>query len=790
MSGLTLRGVFERHGMVVIPLLQRDYAHGRPTAAAVRSRFLTALHDTLLLPPDDPRLPLDLDFVYGSPSGPDGAFSPLDGQQRLTTLFLLHWYTALRDGQGAHLRSWACPDGRHSAFSYRVRPTSADFFDALLTRGCDLDIAALPPRSTALSDRLRDQAWFFQSWDRDPTVRACLVVLDALHERFASSDGLYERLVDVSRPPITFQFLSLDQFGLSDDLYIKMNARGKPLTSFETFKANLEGAIPTLLPGATCSLEGTTVPLRTYVAQRLDTAWCDLFWDLRTAECDQDAVGMNAVRAVALVSLVRHGHGPASISLADAVTGLRDARLSNFDALDLAGCVTAGFVQDLVDLFDLWSSQLSDADAFLEETGWYDERNTLQRLLRGETRSGGPTPYAEWVQFVGSCLHRMSDQPADAFGPWMRVVANLARNTIYNRAPEFLRSAESLVDLVVHGGPDFLEHVSSSDPIRGFNQQQAEEERVKAQLLRRVEGWRPLIEEAEKHGYFAGQIEFLFDFSGALQRFLDDEGSVAWDEEDDREFRARFQHFLVRSQAVFGKKGLREFAPALFERALLCEGDYLLSNRNNASFLDDTDRDLSWKRLLRSDTGRPWMDEKRALVGRLLDRIDPGDVPGSLQRRIAEGVAPAPEPVPGWRERFVEHPRLIAFCKRRQIRVVPGESIYLLRGVRRSGYHRELFTAAVFDEVRSAAHAGRLGDLRTCDYYEVMTDSMVPRLVLAADDEHRVICEVRYRAGAFQLTAPTSALPPGGDPPMQIAAEELLATLKSLGERWPDAPKP
>ena len=36
---------------------------------------------------------------------------------------------------------------------------------------------------------------------------------------------------------ITFQLLKLDEFGLSDDLYIKMNARGKPLTNFETFKA-------------------------------------------------------------------------------------------------------------------------------------------------------------------------------------------------------------------------------------------------------------------------------------------------------------------------------------------------------------------------------------------------------------------------------------------------------------------------------------------------------------------------------------------------------------------------
>jgi len=31
--------------------------------------------------------------------------------------------------------------------------------------------------------------------------------------------------------------------GLTDDLYIKMNSRGKPLTTFEQFKANFEKTI-------------------------------------------------------------------------------------------------------------------------------------------------------------------------------------------------------------------------------------------------------------------------------------------------------------------------------------------------------------------------------------------------------------------------------------------------------------------------------------------------------------------------------------------------------------------
>lgn len=53
-------------------------------------------------------------------------------------------------------------------------------------------------------------------------------MLDAIHNKFYESEGLFARLVDDDRPAITFLLLDLENFGLSDDLYIKMNARESP----------------------------------------------------------------------------------------------------------------------------------------------------------------------------------------------------------------------------------------------------------------------------------------------------------------------------------------------------------------------------------------------------------------------------------------------------------------------------------------------------------------------------------------------------------------------------------
>ena len=79
---------------IEIPIIQRDYAQGREDddTAMIRRDFLEVLINALTTPES-----VGLDFVYGEVTA-HGVLKPLDGQQRLTTLFLLHWYVASRAG--------------------------------------------------------------------------------------------------------------------------------------------------------------------------------------------------------------------------------------------------------------------------------------------------------------------------------------------------------------------------------------------------------------------------------------------------------------------------------------------------------------------------------------------------------------------------------------------------------------------------------------------------------------------------------------------------------------------
>ena len=164
----------ELSGIVIdeieIPLIQRDYAQGRDSenVKRIRERFVDALYNALI--PDAGRI--DLDFIFGDVK--EGKFYPLDGQQRLTTLFLLHCYLAWRTGVCAREQSWA-------KFSYATRPGAREF--------CDFLVRCQPDVSGKLSEWIVDQADYLPTWRHDPTIQSMLVVLDAIHVRFAGKQG-------------------------------------------------------------------------------------------------------------------------------------------------------------------------------------------------------------------------------------------------------------------------------------------------------------------------------------------------------------------------------------------------------------------------------------------------------------------------------------------------------------------------------------------------------------------------------------------------------------------------
>lgn len=250
---------------VVIPMVQRDYAQGRTSIEVnrVRNRFLTAIKNYLLQPDSNYEV-MKMDFVYGETENiwsktetnklEKIIVTPLDGQQRLTTLFLLHWYAAKKSL--IHKEDYAFLEH----FTYDIRPSSRDFCVHLL--------AFAPSFSSSIKEQIIDQYWFMGDWHNDPTILSMLTMLDSINDKFSDVNNLWNLLTGTNER-IVFFFLPLAENGLSDELYIKMNSRGKKLTPFEHFKAEFEDLYER------DSEESMTIN------HKFDVEWADIFFSYR-----------------------------------------------------------------------------------------------------------------------------------------------------------------------------------------------------------------------------------------------------------------------------------------------------------------------------------------------------------------------------------------------------------------------------------------------------------------------------------------------------------------------------
>lgn len=716
--------LLKRHGRIRIPLIQRDYAQGRREAKDVRDEFLKALEGALLKPVGDPSLPLNLDFVYGSVEG-EGAgetqFLPLDGQQRLTTLFLLHWYLAWLDQRWEDFEHLFC-ENRRARFAYSVRPSSTEFFHALVM----YRPLKSPGEIGSLVQNIEDQPWYFRSWRLDPTIQSVLGMLDALHARFVTSEGLFGRLIDEQRPAITFQLLDLNDFGLSDDLYIKMNARGRPLTAFETFKARYEQDLRDQFVGMTFSMGEQQFPVAEYVALKLDTTWGDLFWRLRDKKSNQyDEALMNTFRAVALAT-----RSPEHPKFLDDAEELRQ-RSPSYTAFHTRSWLDEPFTWALIRLFETWSAANGSLATVLPSTRYFDEKKVFDAITEG-SRSLSYTDIVQFAAYVKFVVKHREHVDTAAFEDWMRIVYNLSTNTGYNRADDLRRSMVGVDELLEYAGNILVYFAGGDDTASGFNDQQIREEQLKAQLILAQETWRTLIERAEGHGYLRGQIEFLLDFSGAKQEAATSD-PADWTPEIHEERQKLFSWYLQWAELTFSARGLADLPGYRWQRGLLTIGDYLLpSGRNKSLLVDSTTEEGSWKRLLRG--GKVKELEAREILKKLWNLLSLEEpISDQLDRLIANTMISD-----AWRAALVNCPAALSFCEKRCIRQSDSGLLYLLRRTQLNGAHAELFTYCLWQKLDGQKKFFKLLD---CSYEPVNDTYSEPHMRLNS------------RAGVGQLIA-------------------------------------
>ncbi len=461
---------------VEIPIIQRDYAQGRPSEAKIRSKFINHLADAL-----KHRKPVELDFVYGMISENErtlqSLFIPIDGQQRLTTLFLLHWYAAwkedlLNDAKDTLLR-----------FTYETRPSAHSFLNFICKE-------AIPQTITTFREYFINEArWFDNAWMLDPSVEAFVVMLDCIHdnETINSTNHLFKTLTTTE--VISFYFLPLREFGLNEEIYTRMNARGKQLTPFEKFKSKLFAAI-----------EYNDI-LKKEIEEKIEYNWIDYLWPYREKDVYTiDKYFMNLLRFIVLITFYERNLGEkrkkAEIDLDD-----EDQLVSVFDDADS--------VKFMIDAFDL-IPRLRESAGNIELYPW--EKNSVRTMgdILEDVIVNNAHDDATNVLLLYAAMQYMIKYKEDSgIKDYLTVVRNMVFNTKDKSQREWPRLLPALKTLTSDNIYDLL--LKPDLRIEVIYSEQRKEEIRKAGLISTNPCFKLLLQKIENDTCFKGNINALLD---------------------------------------------------------------------------------------------------------------------------------------------------------------------------------------------------------------------------------------------------------------------------------------
>jgi hypothetical protein len=499
---------------ITIPIIQRAYTQGgRKGDKKIEEkgeRFVKRLVEALT----DKNKPITLDFIYGS--NVKNKVYPLDGQQRLTTLFLLYWYIAQKEDKLSDAVT------NLKKFTYETRQSSRYFCEHL----CEYKVNN---RSDKLSDTVKNQKWFMLSWENDPSICSMLEMLDKIDTLLKDETDVFWHILTTASEkecPIFFLYTSLEDLNLTDDLYVKMNARGLELTDFEKFKAPFNRKIDEECWDKDKECTET-------FAHKIDTDWTDLFWKYKdeavNAEYKIDNKLTNFIAGTAINCYAQHldiatnkeeenkirkelsDNGKTKNVTDDAVKKERIEKritclFNNPDEVNPDDFPTKNAFDYLVKCLNIYSKN-NYAELKPDVDLWKYCSDTLFKDIIQNEKIGWQNRAVFYAQTIYLLAGKYSDT---TFNDWMRVVRNIVENSTIDSAQTFIAAVNLIQELSVgcSGIYKYLSKNTINTIISGHAQEQVKEEIEKAKIIDVNPDTKQAIHATEDTNFCKGKIDF------------------------------------------------------------------------------------------------------------------------------------------------------------------------------------------------------------------------------------------------------------------------------------------
>ncbi len=671
---------------IEIPIIQRDYAQGRKGLyiKIKRELFLDEIFSVIC---DSEENDLKLYYIYGKIDGT--TFIPIDGQQRLTTLYLLAYYLSSRENCFKNFLN--LPE-----LTYRTRFSAKNFTAELRKNPLDYtNGSAQKP-----SEKIKQSGWFFSEYESDPTVIAILTMLDSIHEKYeAIKESKKSCLLGClfgNLKRIKFEVFSLDGNISTDDLYIKMNARGRALSNFDNFNSMIDE-----IESNKSSKENTKGEKFSEKSKEWENTFF-VFYEGEKDKSGSDNIGSRALSE--LIRIILTTEYILKLRPKDKDEVLRSLLNSN-DAKNKYDEIPPSKYRKWLSL----DKNLGIID-YLKKSLDVLSKNVLsknkEKILEGGLPQFGELKNSKYKQKIILFAkisfkvkleeNNISDENDRLFKDWLRVIRNLIENTTVDDSDSFKNFIVSTYELLLklnNHNHDILECLCSiydgeenRKGLDGFNKFQLKEEIVKAKLISRSVGWKDAIIAAEKLENIDAKIAFILKLSGII-----DYDFKIINENNFEEFKSFTELVKVLFEIIYNDKKNK----FLWQRYLLsCKIHYPYGKTNmNLLLVGSDERDYSWKRFF--DFSRYQMDEYLKnvvekvydqIIKNLKEKFYEGE---ELEDLLSEGIDKNLKDEAGniWNsdyDLFIKYPEAMAYCKegffRDELHI--GGNIYLIEKIR------------------------------------------------------------------------------------------------------------
>jgi len=264
---------FKNLEQFIIPEIQRDYVWKTPDVLDLLNSLKEGFEGSKK---DIPYLGFiyaynDRDYVY--------KYFLVDGQQRMTTIFLL--LLACHQKVGKKIPEYLFKQGKLK-LDYKVRQATHDFLTDFLTH-CENN-----PNDFHFV--IKDQIWFHAEFEKDKTISNMTGNYDAIREWLG--DFTIGQVADFKKfleDKVELSYFDIEDGRQGEELYIYMNSRGRQLEPNETLKAKYLGLV--------------SDQSEKEIWGREWEIWQDFFWKHKGVDVDADAGFNDFLQMVQIINM-------------------------------------------------------------------------------------------------------------------------------------------------------------------------------------------------------------------------------------------------------------------------------------------------------------------------------------------------------------------------------------------------------------------------------------------------------------------------------------------------------